>query len=64
MHFEGTVEIAASRDKVWAFVIDPTQVGLEHGELKEGGGGRHGGKVRREGSETLNPAPIGDRRRT
>ena len=27
MHFEGTVEIAASRDKVWAFVIDPQQVG-------------------------------------
>ena len=27
MHFEGTVEIAAPRDKVWAFVIDPTQVG-------------------------------------
>jgi carbon monoxide dehydrogenase subunit G len=27
MHFEGTVEIAAARDKVWAFVIDPNQVG-------------------------------------
>jgi carbon monoxide dehydrogenase subunit G len=27
MHFEGTVEIAAPRDKVWAFVTDPTQVG-------------------------------------
>ena len=27
MHFEGTVEIAAPRDKVWAFVIDPNQVG-------------------------------------
>ena len=27
MHFEGTVEIAAPRDKVWAFVIDPEQVG-------------------------------------
>ncbi len=27
MHFEGTVEIAAARSKVWAFVIDPTQVG-------------------------------------
>jgi len=27
MHFEGTVEIAAPRDKVWSFVIDPTQVG-------------------------------------
>ena len=27
MHFEGTVEIAAPRDKVWAFVIDPKNVG-------------------------------------
>ena len=27
MHFEGTVEIAAPRDKVWSFVTDPTQVG-------------------------------------
>ncbi len=27
MHFEGTEEIAAPQDKVWAFVIDPTQVG-------------------------------------
>jgi carbon monoxide dehydrogenase subunit G len=27
MHFEGTVQIAASRDRVWAFVIDPDQVG-------------------------------------
>ena len=27
MHFEGTVEIAAPRDRVWAFVIDPNQVG-------------------------------------
>ncbi len=27
MHFEGTIEIAAPRDKVWAFVTDPTQVG-------------------------------------
>ncbi len=27
MHFEGTVPIKASRDKVWAFVIDPDQVG-------------------------------------
>jgi carbon monoxide dehydrogenase subunit G len=27
MHFEGSVEIAAPRDKVWAFVIDPNQVG-------------------------------------
>ena len=27
MHFEGTVEIAAPRDRVWAFVIDPSQVG-------------------------------------
>jgi carbon monoxide dehydrogenase subunit G len=27
MHFEGTVDIAAPRDKVWAFVIDPEQVG-------------------------------------
>ena len=27
MHFEGTVDIAAPRDKVWAFVIDPNQVG-------------------------------------
>jgi uncharacterized protein len=27
MRFEGTVEIAAPRDKVWAFVIDPNQVG-------------------------------------
>ena len=27
MHFEGTVDIAAPRDQVWAFVIDPNQVG-------------------------------------
>jgi uncharacterized protein len=27
MHFEGTVDIAAPRDKVWAFVTDPDQVG-------------------------------------
>ena len=27
MHFEGSVEIAAPRDRVWAFVIDPDQVG-------------------------------------
>ena len=27
MHFDGTVPIKASRDKVWAFVIDPNQVG-------------------------------------
>lgn len=27
MKFEGTVEIAAPIDKVWAFVIDPNQVG-------------------------------------
>jgi carbon monoxide dehydrogenase subunit G len=27
MHFEGSVDIAAPRDKVWAFVIDPEQVG-------------------------------------
>jgi uncharacterized protein len=27
MHFEGSVPIKASRDKVWAFVIDPNQVG-------------------------------------
>ena len=27
MKFEGTVEIAAPRDRVWAFVIDPEQVG-------------------------------------
>jgi len=27
MHFEGTVDIAAPRDKVWAFVTDPNQVG-------------------------------------
>jgi carbon monoxide dehydrogenase subunit G len=27
MKFAGTVEIAAPRDKVWAFVIDPDQVG-------------------------------------
>jgi carbon monoxide dehydrogenase subunit G len=27
MHFEGTVEIAAPREEVWAFVTDPTQVG-------------------------------------
>ena len=27
MHFEGTVEIAAPRDRVWAFVTDPNQVG-------------------------------------
>ncbi len=27
MHFEGSVAIKAPRDKVWAFVIDPDQVG-------------------------------------
>ena len=27
MHFEGSVPIRASRDKVWAFVTDPNQVG-------------------------------------
>jgi carbon monoxide dehydrogenase subunit G len=27
MHFEGSVPINASREKVWAFVIDPGQVG-------------------------------------
>jgi carbon monoxide dehydrogenase subunit G len=27
MHFEGTVQITAPRDKVWAFLIDPNQVG-------------------------------------
>lgn len=27
MHFEGTIEIAAPRDRVWSFVTDPTQVG-------------------------------------
>ena len=27
MHFEGTVEIAAPRPKVWAFVIDPVEAG-------------------------------------
>jgi carbon monoxide dehydrogenase subunit G len=27
MHFEGSVPIKASRDKVWAFVTDPDQVG-------------------------------------
>jgi carbon monoxide dehydrogenase subunit G len=27
MHFEGSVSINASREKVWAFVIDPDQVG-------------------------------------
>lgn len=27
MHFEGSVEINAPRDRVWAFVIDPDQVG-------------------------------------
>jgi uncharacterized protein len=27
MHFEGTVDIAAPRDRVWAFVMDPNQVG-------------------------------------
>ena len=27
MHFEGSVDIAAPRDKVWAFVTDPNQVG-------------------------------------
>ena len=27
MHFEGSVPIKASREKVWAFVIDPQQVG-------------------------------------
>ena len=27
MHFEGSVAINASREKVWAFVIDPDQVG-------------------------------------
>ena len=27
MKFAGTVEIAAPRDRVWAFVVDPNQVG-------------------------------------
>jgi carbon monoxide dehydrogenase subunit G len=27
MQFQGTVDIAAPRDRVWAFVIDPDQVG-------------------------------------
>jgi len=27
MRFEGSVEISAARDRVWAFVTDPTQVG-------------------------------------
>ena len=27
MNFEGSVPIKASRDKVWAFLIDPEQVG-------------------------------------
>jgi uncharacterized protein len=27
MHFEGTVQVNAPRDRVWAFVIDPNQVG-------------------------------------
>jgi len=27
MHFEGHVPIKASREKVWAFVVDPEQVG-------------------------------------
>jgi carbon monoxide dehydrogenase subunit G len=27
MHFEGTTEINAPRDRVWSFVIDPEQVG-------------------------------------
>jgi len=27
MHFEGSVPIKASREKVWAFVTDPNQVG-------------------------------------
>ena len=27
MHFEGSVPIKASREKVWAFVTDPDQVG-------------------------------------
>jgi carbon monoxide dehydrogenase subunit G len=27
VHFEGSVEIAAPRDTVWSFVIDPNQVG-------------------------------------
>jgi carbon monoxide dehydrogenase subunit G len=27
MHFEGTVDITAPRDRVWAFLMDPQQVG-------------------------------------
>lgn len=27
MHFEGSVDIRAPRERVWAFVIDPNQVG-------------------------------------
>ncbi len=27
MHFAGSVEIAAPRERVWAFVVDPQQVG-------------------------------------
>ena len=27
MKFEGTVQIATARDKAWAFLMDPDQVG-------------------------------------
>ncbi|MDA8203921.1 MAG: carbon monoxide dehydrogenase subunit G [Chloroflexi bacterium] len=41
MHFEGTVEIRAPRDRVWAFVIDPERVatcgpGVESVEVADG----------------------------
>ena len=39
-------------------LLHPAEVGLEHGQLEEGGGGRHAGKVRRARSVTLNPAPV------
>ncbi len=52
MHFEGSVPIKASREKVWAFVIDPDQVGqcgpgvekievVDADPFQGGGQGRH-----------------------
>ena len=41
MKFQGTVEIAAPRDRVWAFVTDPNQVGKLRRGLEEEAAVRH-----------------------
>ena len=56
MHFEGTVQIAAPRDRVWAFVIDPDQVG------QCGGGSEHLRKRRRKASCLSAPSQHSHRR--